>query len=138
MTMVKAYRWGSKDGNRKIAWVAWKKLSRSKFDGGFGFQDLRSFNTALLSKQGWRILSNPHSLLASVYKAKYFPHSSFLEARIGSRPSWTGRSILESRSLLLRGCRRSIHSGENTRIFQDPWLPGNPVVPPKGTRLLEL
>jgi hypothetical protein len=42
-----------------------------KKQGGMGFRDLREFNKALLVKQVWRLLKNPNSLVAIIYKAKY-------------------------------------------------------------------
>jgi hypothetical protein len=55
----------------------------SKEQGGLGFRDLLMFNKALLAKQVWRILKNPDSLTAKIMKAKYFPHSSIMEASMG-------------------------------------------------------
>ncbi|GKC44980.1 reverse transcriptase [Tanacetum coccineum] len=37
-----------------------------KVDGGLGFRDLESFNIALLTKQGWRLLMNPGSFWGKV------------------------------------------------------------------------
>lgn len=57
---------------------------------GLGFCDLECFR-ALLVKQGWRILSNPQSLLARLLKGKYFSSTTFLNAKQGSRASWVSR-----------------------------------------------
>ena len=56
--------------------------------GSIGFRDLRMFNLALLAKQGWRLQTNSSSLFARVFKAKYFPHCTFLEADLGRHPSY--------------------------------------------------
>jgi len=51
--------------------------------GGMGFR----INIFMAAKQGWRILQKPDSLLAIFFKARYFPHTPFLEADIGHNPS---------------------------------------------------
>ena len=53
----------------------------------------KSFNLAVLTKQGW-------CLIALVWQAKYFPGDSFLNAQLGSQPSFTLRSVLFVRELL--------------------------------------
>jgi hypothetical protein len=63
--------WGNNMDKRKIHWVSWKKMCRNKNHGGMGFRDTWAFNEALLTKQGWRFITQPDSLVAKVYKAKY-------------------------------------------------------------------
>ncbi|GLT70447.1 hypothetical protein SLA2020_425270 [Shorea laevis] len=97
------FYWCQKDKETSMIWTSWGKMGRSKSQGGMGFRDLECFNLALLAKQGWRLLQFPTSLAAQVLKAKYFPNTSFLEASLGTRPSYAWRSICKSNPLLDEG-----------------------------------
>lgn len=77
----------------KIHWLKWDGLGLSKEVRGLGFRDFKSFNLAMLAKQSWRMLTNPESLTAQVFKHKYFPHKDLLEALLGNKPSYVWRSI---------------------------------------------
>ena len=87
-SMVRNFWWGQKDEERKMAWISWEKLCIPKMEGDMGFRDLKTFNLALLAKQGWRIQQNPNSLVHKVFKAKYFAGCSFREVQLGYRPSY--------------------------------------------------
>ncbi|KAK6148933.1 hypothetical protein DH2020_016458 [Rehmannia glutinosa] len=121
--LIASFWWGNSPSNRKIHWASWDSLARWKNLGGLGFRSFKAFNLALLSKQAWRILTNPSSLIARVFKAKYFENGEFLEAQLGTRPSWTWRSILQGRRVLKLGCLKRICSGNNCKIWNDEWLP---------------
>jgi len=68
--------------------MSWDKLSIHKIHKGMGFKDLASFNAAVLSKHGWKIQTDVDSLMARLIKAKYFPHTDFVGANIGTNPSY--------------------------------------------------
>ena len=68
-----------------------------------GFRDLKSFNKALLAKQGWRLQTNAQSLFSRVFKAKYFPDSEFTEASLGKHPSFAWRSIMSAQTVVKKG-----------------------------------
>ncbi|KAK6138023.1 hypothetical protein DH2020_028219 [Rehmannia glutinosa] len=71
---------------------------------------------------------NPSSLIARVFKAKYFDNGNFMDAQLGFRPSWTWQSILHGRKVLKSGCLKRISSGDNCKIWGDPWVPKHPFV----------
>lgn len=100
---VARYWWGSKEDKRSIHWASWYKLSQAKSRGGMGLRDFSSFNQALVAKQGWRIIQNPNSLVAKVLQARYFKQRRFIEATLGSNPSFIWRSILWGREIISRG-----------------------------------
>ncbi|KAL0444761.1 UNVERIFIED_CONTAM: hypothetical protein Slati_2198800 [Sesamum latifolium] len=87
----------------KIHWRAWSQLCKSKSEGGVGFHRLTEVNTALLAKQAWRIAMCRGNVLDDVTSQKYFPGSTVVEARLGSRPSFTWCSIWASRDILVAG-----------------------------------
>ena len=98
-------------------------MCKSKLRGGMGFRNLQAFNLTMLAKQGWRLLSNPHSLVARIYKAKYFPHSDVLNSQLGSNPSYAWRSIFNSLGVIKRGTRWRVGNGKVVHIWEDKWLP---------------
>jgi hypothetical protein len=92
-----------------------------------------AFNRALLAKQGWRLVKYPDSLVARVFKKKYYPYGEFLQAKMGSRPSYAWRSIFNARGVLEAGLRWRVGNGEKIKIWGDRWLP-----PPSTSSLFSL
>ncbi|KAL6130623.1 hypothetical protein ACLB2K_069002 [Fragaria x ananassa] len=103
--------------------MSWDKLCRSKEEGGMGFRDLHAHNLALLSKQGWRLVKIPSSLLGRLYKARYFPNSDFWSAPIPSSSSASWKGIFEAHDLLVNNSRWQIGDGSSVHAWEDPWLP---------------
>ena len=96
--------WGQTGDERKIHWKSWNFLTKPKKEGGMGFHDIRSFNLAMLSKQGWRLTQDQNSLLFRCFKAKYFPGCSFLEAADCPNSSYVWKSVLAGQNILKTGC----------------------------------
>ncbi|KAH9704682.1 reverse transcriptase domain-containing protein [Citrus sinensis] len=121
--MMNSFWWGSKGTSTKgIIWMRWERLCKPKTHGGLGFKKLHQFDISMLGKQGWRFLTNPNSLVARLFKARYFPNTSFLEASLGSNPSYVWRSILAAQNAISLGSRIRIGGGHETVIGHAPWL----------------
>ena len=104
-SLVRQFWWGQVRDEKKLAWMSWEKMCLPKERGGLGFRDLKTFNLALLAKQGWRLQTNSSSLFYRVYKAKYFPSCDFVDAQLGGQPSYAWRSIHAAQALVRRGLR---------------------------------
>jgi ribonuclease HI len=124
-SMLAKFWWGSTDGKRKIHWMSWERLSKPKKNGGMGFRGLSDFNKALLGKHCWRLLMGEDSLMGRVFKSRYYPRTSFLEAKIGYQPSYAWRSMQSAKDVIDLGARWRIGNGEKVRIIVDKWMPNH-------------
>ncbi|CAJ2652454.1 unnamed protein product [Trifolium pratense] len=120
--MMNSFWWGGGVNNKGIRWLSWDRMIQPKSHGGLGFRDLHSFNLAMIAKQGWKIMTNPNTLVAKIFKARYFPNSSFFESKIGHNPSYAWRGLWKSRIILMNGCRWSVGNGTSIKLMSDPWL----------------
>ena len=103
--MVRQFWWGQVKNEKKVAWISWEQICLPKEKGGMGFRDLKSFNLALLTKQGWRLQTNSSSLFSQVYKVKYFPNGDFVGAKAGKKASFAWRIIMAAQHLVKWGLR---------------------------------
>jgi hypothetical protein len=87
--------WGNQSNKSKVSWMSWNRLGLPKSKGGMGFRNIEVFNTALLAKQGWRILQ--------------------------AQDAWL--SIFNARKVLERGLMWRVGNGDNIQIWQDKWIP---------------
>jgi hypothetical protein len=120
------YWWGDDDQQKHIHWFAWWKMSIPKFQGGMGFRDLHCFNLAMLSKQCWRLISEPESLCARVLRAKYFPDGDILNCDLKKGSSYTWQSLWSGIQTFKKGHIWRVGDGSNISIWDDPWIPSSP------------
>ena len=91
------------------------------------FRDIQDFNLALLAKQAWRLLHNPNSLFFRVYKSRYFPNYSFMDAELGSNPSYVWRSLLAAREIICEGSKWGVGDGRTIGVTTHKWLSHKPI-----------
>lgn len=86
---------------------------------------------SLMAARVWRLLNDPTSLIARIYKGRYYSSKDFMESGKGYKPSYAWRSISFGKELLKKGLYKSMGNGENTYICSDNWildpLPRRPV-----------
>ncbi|VVA28183.1 PREDICTED: reverse mRNAase [Prunus dulcis] len=61
-------------------------------------------STLLLAKQGWRLITEPDSLISRVLTAKYFPNSSFMNIKVNPHASASWKSLCATRQIIDRDC----------------------------------
>ena len=91
-----------------------------------GFRDIQAFNLALLTKQAWRLLHNTHSLFFQVYKS-VFSKLFFMNAELGSKPSYVWRSLLAAREIICEGSKWEVGDGRTIGVTTRKWLSHKPI-----------
>ncbi|XP_042950231.1 uncharacterized protein LOC122282336 [Carya illinoinensis] len=115
--------WSHNKSVKGIHWKSWEKLGQVKTKGGLGFRSLASFNKALLSKQLWRLIQDPSSLVARVFKHKYYNSCNVLDSKVETSPSHIWRSIWSAMDVVKARSVWRVGNGESIKIWQDRWLP---------------
>lgn len=80
--------------------MVWDRMACDKAINSLGFKQFREFNMALLRKQGWNLITKLDALITPALEAKYFPVTSYLEASLGSNPSYLWRGFWEVNNLV--------------------------------------
>lgn len=110
--------WASQGDKRKMHWRRWEELCKPKEFGGLNFRDLVNFNQAMLAKQAWRVLTNPHLTISKVLRGRYFPNSSVLEASNHSSSSHFWKGFVWGRDLMKAGIRKKLGNGQSIKLFR--------------------
>lgn len=103
--LIRKLWWGERGNRQKIHWLKWDEMTKSKIVGGMGFRDLAMYNDSLLAKQAWRLLTDKNSLLYRIFKARFSPHCTIMEAKDSRSSSYAWKSILHGRDVILRGAK---------------------------------
>jgi hypothetical protein len=121
-SLMSRFWWGTQNNSKRMAWMSWARMGKSKLSGGARLRDLEVFNLALLAKQWWRLLQFPNSLVAQIMREKHYSNGFFLQAHLGSRPFYAWRSIFQAREVLEMGMIWRVGNGEDIQIWGEKWL----------------
>lgn len=129
-SILAKFWWRQTWNEKKIHWINWNRLCTLKNKGSMGFRDIHAFNLAMLAKQAWRLVIGSHSLFFRVYKPRYFPRCSFMDAELGHNPSFVWCSLLAARDLIQEGSMWKIGNGQSVQVNCNKWLPQPPLFKP--------
>lgn len=82
-----------------------------------GFKELYLFNDALLANQTWRLLHNKNSLFYKVFKSKFFPNFTIMDAKEGQSVLYAWKSIMKEREVIQRGAKWRVRNGESIKLW---------------------
>lgn len=109
--------------DKKIHWRNWKSICLSKFSRAMGFRDTKNFNLAMLANQGWGLQMQEPTLVYSVLKERYFPNFEFVNAPIGSNPSYIWHTIRKSQTVIQKRLIWRIRDGSKISVKNECWIP---------------
>ena len=69
------------------------------------------------------MMNNHDSLCYRVFKARFFPNGSILDAKVSSFGSYVWKSILSAQDIIKKGAVWCIGDGQSVCIKEDKWLP---------------
>ncbi|XP_039135885.1 uncharacterized mitochondrial protein AtMg00310-like [Dioscorea cayenensis subsp. rotundata] len=121
------FLWSGPDNHQsKIRLVSWARLCRSREQGGWGILNLQTFNTALLGKWWWKIVSGSHWCGENILHANYysnFPMWNLFHTH-GRRRSFFWNGVLHSLPAFRKNLSSQIRNGANTLFWLDNWVEG--------------
>lgn len=99
----------------------WLKVKSMR---GMGFRGVGEFNINLLGKNLQRLLTREQTLTGRVFKARYYPRRSIMEAKFCFSQSYAWKSILSAQKRMQVGHRWRIGNGNKVRVWKDCRVPG--------------
>ena len=79
-SIQRRFIWAWGDDHKRISWVRWGKVCKDKEEGGLGVKDISLFNSALLAKWYWRLLSEEKGKWKEILTSKYYMGGVRLQA----------------------------------------------------------
>jgi hypothetical protein len=126
----KNFWWGfPKDKSRNLSLKSWKSMCLPKDQGGLGFRLMKDVNLSLISKLGWKLLSNHSSLWVYLFQQKYVKYGNFLSSSL-TTVSWIWNGIKAIISIISAGACFIPHNNSSLPIWSSPWIPTMPSFQP--------
>ncbi|GKV31834.1 hypothetical protein SLEP1_g40497 [Rubroshorea leprosula] len=125
------FLWGGVELKRKIPWVSWETVCRSKEKGGLGVLDFRRRNWALLGKWWFRLGDSGESLWKRVVWDKYYEGRREVDIRamdsVRMSRIWrdvisVGGKSIKLHDMLGKGFRWMVGDGRHVGFWRESWV----------------
>ena len=116
---------GSTESAKKIHWVGWEKVIKSKEEGGLGRQTAKGRNVALLSKLNGRFHMEGEAPWVNVLKMTYCNNRRRAAANADKLPcSFIWATMKKGLDTVNKGCRWLVTKNSTLNIWHNNWTNG--------------
>ncbi|XP_026451554.1 uncharacterized protein LOC113351853 [Papaver somniferum] len=118
--------WGKSLKNPKGYYPkVWTAVCKPKDMGGLGFKNMELFNSAMITKIGWRLERDKDSLWYQLMDAKHLIGRNVLNMDTKSKDddSWIWKDILEGINNIQQYSSWRIGNEKKIRFWEDIWIP---------------
>jgi hypothetical protein len=115
-----------KGKSRNLSLKSWRSICIPRHLGGLGIRNMYDVNLALVTKLGWKLLSNLDCLWVNQLREKYIYYGTFLSSPVVSNASWLWQGILHCKSLLTSRACLQVSINSHFPIWTTPWIPTLP------------
>jgi hypothetical protein len=123
----KSFLWGfPKDKARNLSLKSWNSICLPKDEGSLGFRRMHDFNLSLISKLGWKLLSNSDCLWVNQLQKKYIKYGNFISSPNVSSSSWIWKGIQKIKPLISAGACLTVSRNSTASIWSTNWVPSLP------------
>ena len=122
------FLWGSSDSLKKIHWIGWQKVTKSKEERGLGLQAAKGRNLALLAKLNWRFHIEGDVPWVQVLSKKYCSGRRLSAANPNSLPcSSVWAAMKKGMGTFKKGSRWTVGRESKLSLWYSCWLSKGPL-----------
>ena len=119
---------GSSKASKKVHWVGWHKVVKSKEEGGLRLQAAKGRNNSLLAKLNWRFHTKKDTLWSQVLRQKYCNNRRVNASNVNRLPySPIWRAMKRGMDTFNKGAMWMIGRDSTLNFWLDSWMVQGPL-----------
>ena len=104
-------------------------MTAGKKEGDLGIKKMRTMNSTLMAKLGWKILMENNKLWTKVIISKYVKGSASVSKLVEKKQAFNAwRGIVSEAHLIQQGESMAVGNGKNTFFWRDKRLGNKPIM----------